>query len=153
MGHSLDCILCLLQIASMAKKVNHACVMLQFCRNHVNCDHWSITVHPAIHQTCIATSWQKTNKSDIIWLYTFTHLFKMFKSFLTMPMHGLSSKYGIPRDHIMRSHLVEHLDSPGILHAPSFCIHSDQAIPHKDIQFLSALNDLFMRMPGLFKCN
>jgi hypothetical protein len=39
MGHSLDCVLCPLQIASMAKKVNHACVMPQFCRNHVNCNH------------------------------------------------------------------------------------------------------------------
>jgi hypothetical protein len=49
MGHSLDCILCLLQIASMAKKVTHACVMPQFCRNRVNYDHWSITVHSASH--------------------------------------------------------------------------------------------------------
>jgi hypothetical protein len=34
----------------------------------------------------MATSWHTTSKSDIIWLYTFfTHLFKMFKSFLPCP--------------------------------------------------------------------
>ncbi len=32
----------------------------------------------------------------------------MSKIFLTMPMHGTSSKYGIPSDHISRWHLVEH---------------------------------------------
>jgi hypothetical protein len=41
----------------------------------------------------------------------------MFKSFLTMPLHGTSSKYGIPSDHILRWHLVEH--SPSILNAPT----------------------------------
>jgi hypothetical protein len=31
-----------------------------------------------MHQTCMTISWQKTNKSDIIWLYTiFTHLSKI----------------------------------------------------------------------------
>jgi len=73
----------------MAKKVNHTGVMFQFCRNYIVCDNWSMTAHAFIHQNCMATSQQKTNKSDIIWLYTFfTNLFKMFKSFLTMPMHG-----------------------------------------------------------------
>ncbi len=119
-------------MASMAKKVNHAGVMIQFCRNHMDCGHWSITAHAFIQQTCMATTWQKTNKSHIIWLYTFfTHPLKMFKSFLSMPMHGTSSKYGIGSNYISRWHLVEH--SPSILHAPTFCIHVHQATAHTNI--------------------
>jgi hypothetical protein len=44
-------------------------------------------------------------------------MFKKFQSFLSMPMHFTSSKYGIP----------------SLLHAPTFCIHVNQAIPHKGI--------------------
>ncbi len=94
------------------------------------CEHWSITAHAFIHQTCMAKRWQKTNKSYIIWVHTFTHLFKMFKSFLTTPMHGTSSKYSIPSDHILRWHLVEH--SPNILNAPTFCI-CQPSYGHKNI--------------------
>ncbi len=94
---------------------------------------WSskhIRVHAFIHQTCMATSWQKTNKHGIILLYMFfTHLFKMFRSFLTKPMHGTSSKYGIPSDHISRWHLVEHY--PSILHAPTFAYMSTKLFPTK----------------------
>ncbi len=109
---------------------NHAGVMFQIDWNHVICGHWSIAAHAFIYQTCMPTSWQKTDKSAIISLYAFfTHLFGNVKSFLTMPMHGTSSKYGIPKDHISRWHFVEH--SPSILHAPTFCIHVNQAMPYK----------------------
>jgi len=50
-------------MASMAKKVSHAGVMFQPCRNHIECDYWSITVYAFIHQTCMATSWQKAKKA------------------------------------------------------------------------------------------
>ncbi len=95
---------------------------------------------------------RKQNKSDIIWVYTFfTHLFKMLKSLLDMPMHGTSSKYGIPSDQISRYHLVE--DFPSILNAPACCIHVNQNIPHKDIQLTTILNELLMSKPALFKGN
>jgi hypothetical protein len=39
------------------------------CRYHVNCGHGHTTAHTFfINQNCMATSWQKTNKSHIIWL-------------------------------------------------------------------------------------
>jgi len=40
----------------------------------------------------------------------------MFKSILTMPVHGTSSEHGIPSGNIRSGHLVE--DTPGILYAP-----------------------------------
>ncbi len=135
------------------QEVNYTGVTFKFCRNHITCDHWCITC-TFIHQTCTATSWQKMNKSDISWLSThahLTHLFKLLKIFLTMPMHGTSSKYGIPSDHISRWHLVEH--SPIILHALTFCIHMNRAICHKNIPFPSTFNDLLMNTPALFKHN
>ncbi len=151
-GHCQYHILCLLSMVSTAKKVNHAVVMFQFCMIPVVSDHWSIQVHGFIHQTCMATGWQKTNKSDIIWVYTFfTHLFKMFKSFPNMPMHSTSSQYGIPSHHISRCHVLEHC--PSILNAPTFCIHINQTIPHKDIWLQTNLNDLVMNTPDLFKHN
>ncbi len=48
-----------------------ATFMFQFHRNLVKCHHWTIAAYAFIHQTCTATSWQKTNKGDIILLYTF----------------------------------------------------------------------------------
>ncbi len=56
---------------------------------------------------------------------------------------------GIPSDHISRGHLIEH--SPSIIHAPTFCIHVDQATPHKDIRLATTLNDLCMSTPALFE--
>jgi hypothetical protein len=43
-----------------------------------------------------------------------------------MAMHGMSSKYGIPREHIMLWHLVEH--SLSNLHAPTVCINVNQEL-------------------------
>ncbi len=60
-----------------------------------------------------------------------------------MPMHDTSPKYVIPKDHITWWHLVEL--SQNILHAPTFCIHVNQASLHKDIWILSTLNDLLAR--------
>jgi hypothetical protein len=45
-----------------------------------------------------------------------------------------------PSQHISRWNLVEH--SPSILHAPVFCIHVNQASPHKDIRLATTLNDI-----------
>ncbi len=81
----------------------------------------------------------------------FTNPFKMFESFLTMPVHGTSSKYGGPSNHILRWHHDQHF--PSILHAPTFCIHVNQAIAHKDIRQETALNNLLMNTPALFKHN
>ncbi len=139
-------------MASMAKKVNNIGVMFQFCRNPIDCAHQSKTVHAFIHQTCIAPRWQKTNKSDIIWLYTiFLHLFKMFKSFLTKPMHDTSFKYGIPSGNFSRWNLVEH--SPSILNSPTLCLHVNQAICHKDIWIISTVNNVLVNTPALFSYN
>jgi hypothetical protein len=90
----------------------------------------------------------KMNLVDV-WQSLQTH---KFKSCLTMPMpRGTSSKYGGPSDHFSGWHLVEH--SPCILHAATFCIHVNQAIPHKDSGLTPTLNDLLMNTPALFKCN
>jgi len=135
-------------VCEYCTRSNHAGVMLQIDWNHVICDHWSIAAHAFIYQTCMPTNWQKTDKSAIIWLYAFfTHLFGNVKSFLTMPMHGTCSKYGIPKDHISRWHLVEH--SPSILHAPTFCIHVNYAMAYKDIWIPSSLNgQLIVHLPS-----
>jgi hypothetical protein len=58
-------------MAGTAKKVIHAGVVFQFWQSLVSCAHWSTTAQAFQPKTCMATSWQKTNKSDIIWLYTF----------------------------------------------------------------------------------
>ncbi len=129
----------------------HIGVMFQFCQNYIVCDHWSITMHAFINQTCMVISSQKINKSDIIWLSNlFTNLIKMFNSFLTLPMHGTSSKYAIPRNHISKWHLVntsEHLN------APTFCKHVKQTNPHKSIWLQTMMNDLVMNTPAVFKHN
>ncbi len=57
--------------------------------------------------------------------------------------------HGIPTDHILRLHLVEH--SPSILNAPTFHIPVNQASPHKDIKFATTLNELSMNKPAAFK--
>ncbi len=57
-------------------------------------------------------------------------------------MHGKSYKHSNRRNHIMWAHLVEH--SICILHAPTFCIHVNKAIPNKYIWITSALNDLLV---------
>ncbi len=138
-------------MANTVKKVDHVDVMFQICKNHIDCAHWSIIMHPFIHQTYMATR-QKTNKSDIIYLYTFfTHMFKKFNSFLTLHVHATSSKYEIPREHVMWCHIVEH--SLSVLHVPTFCIHVNQSIHSKDIWTPSILNDMFMSRHALFNCN
>ncbi len=68
-----------------------------------------------------------------------------------MAMHGKSSKHHIPRDHIRWSHLIEH--SPGILEAPTFEIHVNEAITHKDIRVATSLDDLLVHMSIHFKCH
>jgi len=52
----------------------------------------------------------------------------------------MSQYHGGPSNHILRWHLVEH--SPSILNAPTFCIHVNRAIPHKDIGLKTSLNNL-----------
>ncbi len=61
-------------MASTTKQVDRAGVMFWFGRNHVVCNHWSITVRAFIHQTCMARSWHKTDKSDIVQPYTSLHI-------------------------------------------------------------------------------
>ncbi len=50
-----------------------------------------------------------------------------------------------------RLHLVKH--SSSILNDPTFCIHLNQAIPHKDIRLTTTLNDLFISLSTIFKCS
>jgi hypothetical protein len=47
-------------------------------------------------------------------------------------------------------HFVEH--SVGILHAPTFGIHVNQATPNKDISLATTLNDLLVSASALFNC-
>ncbi len=47
--------------------------------------------------------------------------------------------------------MAEHI--PSILYAPTFCIHVNQAILHKDIRCQITLNDLVMNKPAFFKHN
>jgi len=63
----------------------------------------------------------------------------------------MSQYHGVPSNHISRWHLVEHF--PSIFNAPTFCIHVDQTIPHKDITLTSTLNDLLINILALFKGN
>jgi hypothetical protein len=42
--------------------------------------------------------------------------------------------------------------SPSILHAPTFCIHFNQAISHKRNWLTTTLNDLLVSTPAFFKC-
>jgi hypothetical protein len=74
-------------MASMAKKVDHAGVVYQFCRNHVKCAHKIKTMLAFIHQMCMGTSRQKTNKSD----HLAVHLLHTSgqNGFVTMPVHIL----------------------------------------------------------------
>ncbi len=44
----------------------------------------------------------------------------------------MSQNHGTPSDHILGWHCIEH--SPSILHAATFCIHVNWAIPHNDIR-------------------
>jgi hypothetical protein len=98
--------------------------MFQFCRNYIVCDNWSMTAHAFIHQTCMATSRQKTNKSDSFGFTSSSHIYS--KASLPCPgMDGTSSKYGSPSYYISRWHLVEH--SLSFLNAPTLCIHVNQA--------------------------
>jgi hypothetical protein len=55
---------------------------------------------------------------------------------------------GIPSDHISRWHIVEY--SQCIFKAPTFCIHVNQAVPHKDIRVATRFNELFMNKPAVF---
>jgi hypothetical protein len=58
-----------------------------------------------IQQTWMATSWQKTNKSDIVFLQTFLHnCSKCWRASLSCSCMGTSSKYGSPSYHILRWH-------------------------------------------------
>ncbi len=51
----------------------------------------------------------------------------------------------------LRLQLVKH--SSSILNDPTFCIHLNQAIPHKDIRLTTTLNDLFINLSTSFKCS
>jgi hypothetical protein len=56
----------------------------------------------------------------------------------------------IPSDHIELKQLIE--DSSSILHAPTFCIHVNQAAPpHKDISLKTTSNDLLMNIPTILE--
>jgi hypothetical protein len=64
-------------------------------------------------------------------------------------MHGMTLKHHSPRNHFVHWHPVDH--SLGILNVPTFGIHVNKAISHKEIILTTKLNDLFMNVPALFK--
>ncbi|CAM6010845.1 unnamed protein product [Sphagnum balticum] len=70
---------------------------------------------------------------------------------LPLPTFYMPNNHGSPRDHSAHGHFVEH--SPSILHAPTFGIHVNKAITNSDIRLTTALQDLLMNMPTLFKCH
>ncbi len=120
----------------MPIEVNHTAIFFQFCRTHANCDHWSITAHAFIHQTCMTTScrslssiklFDRRQTEVISHGYTFfTHLCKRFKSLLTKPMDETHPPSMSFQDTTFAEwHLGEHSASP--------CSHILQYIPHKDI--------------------
>ncbi len=120
-------------MASTAKKVDHTGVMFQFCRNHIVHGHWSITVMLSSTKSAWVqadTRWQKTNKSDIIWLYTFfTYPFKM----LELPCHAHA--WHIPQvwhpkwPHLEMTSFWTHSQRP---QCSTFCIPVKQATPQRD---------------------
>ncbi len=59
------------------------------------------------------------------------------------PTFHKSKYHNIPSDHITWLNLIEH--SAGILHAPTFGIHVNQATAHKGMRLTTSLNDLCMR--------
>jgi hypothetical protein len=78
--------------------------------------------------TCI----QHTHKSNRVWSHTFLlHLSKEFQCLLPLPASHMSEYHDILSDHTSGWRLVEHC--PSILNAPTFCIHINCAIPHKDV--------------------
>jgi len=137
-------------MANADQKVEHAGVMLQFCTNHIACDHWSITVHAFIHQNCMATSWQKRNKSDIIWLYILHIYSKCFRNSLLCPCTAHSPSMAVQVttswDGIMLNTFAilqksYSLWSQGILlktfhtlsstYTSTFCMHVNKLLPKK----------------------
>ncbi len=62
----------------------------------------------------------------------------------------MSQYHGAQSDHNLRWYLIEH--SPSILKAPTFCIHVNKAIPHKDIRLATTLNELLMNKAAILKC-
>ncbi|CAM6059611.1 unnamed protein product [Sphagnum tenellum] len=79
------------------------------------------------------------------------HANRMLQCSLSLPTFYMPHNHGSPRDHSAHRHFVEH--SPSILHAPTFGIHVNKAITNSDIRLTTALQDLLMNMPTLFKCH
>ncbi|CAK9275824.1 unnamed protein product [Sphagnum jensenii] len=79
------------------------------------------------------------------------HANRMLQCSLPLPTFYMPHNHGSPRDHSAHGHFVEH--SPSILHAPTFGIHVNKAITNSDIRLTTALQDLLMNMPTLFKCH
>jgi len=77
-------------------------------------------------------------------------LSKEFQCLVAFSMFHISHNHGSPSDHIACGHLVEY--SPSLLHAPTFGIHVNEAIAHKDIRLTVAFKDLLMKKPPFFKC-
>jgi hypothetical protein len=49
--------------------------------------------------------------------------------------------------------MVTYWTLPSILKAPTFCIHVNKAIPHKDIRLATTLNELLMNKLAILKCS
>ncbi len=58
-------------MASTTKKVDHAGLMFQFCRNHIVCDHWSIN-SPCLHPPIL--HWYKLTEDKQKWYHLAVHL-------------------------------------------------------------------------------
>jgi hypothetical protein len=63
----------------------------------------------------------------------------------------MSHNHGTPSNGVMHRHPIE--QSPNILYTPTFGIHVNQTITHKDIRLVASLDDLFVHMPTLFTCH
>ncbi len=88
-------------------------------------------------------------KSNGVWVHTFLlHLLNSSSAFCISHV-PISWQFKSP--HVSRWHLVEH--SPRIINVPTFCIHANQATPHKDIRLATTLNEMFMNKPAIFMCS
>jgi hypothetical protein len=84
------------------------------------------------------------------WYHLAGHLHTSIQNVsLPSPIHGTSSNYSSPTDHISRWWLVEH--SPSILCATTFRNTCQPTFPHKDIRLTITLIDPLVNTSALFK--